>query len=82
MLLELVVCFHQKISHHIQQEQGMQIDGCLRPPKNTGRQVFRFLNHIQRQAYEPEKIRMADQLKYKTRNLINHTSDYPVKVKK
>ena len=56
--------------------------GCLLPPKNTGRQVFRFLNHIQRHADEPEKIRMADQLKHKIRNLINHTSDYPVKVNK
>ena len=56
--------------------------GCLLPPKNTGRQVFRFLNHIQRHIDEPEKIRMADQLKHKTRNLSNHTSDYSVKVKK
>ena len=56
--------------------------GCLLPPKNTGRQVFIFFNHIQRQVDEPEKIRMADQLKHKTRNLSNHTSNYPIKVKK
>ena len=58
------------------------MDSCLLPPKNTSRQVFRFLNHIQRHADEPEKIRMADQLKHKIRNLINHTSDYLVKVNK
>ena len=58
------------------------MDGCLLPLKNTGKQVFRFLNHIQRHTDEPKKIRMADQLKHKIRNLINHTSDYPVKVKK
>ena len=58
------------------------MDGCLLPPKNTGRQVFRFLNHIQRQADEPEKIRMVDQLKHKTRNLSNHISNYPIKAKK
>ena len=58
------------------------MDVCLLPPKNIGRQVFRFLNHIQSHANEPEKIRMAYQLKHKTRNLSNHTSDYSVKVKK
>ena len=39
--------------------------GCLLPPKNIGRQVLRFLNHIQRHVNEPEKIRMADQLSIK-----------------
>ena len=46
------------------------MDGCLLSPKNAGRHAFTFLNHIQRQADEPEKIKMADQLKLKTRNLI------------
>ena len=58
------------------------MDGCLLSPKNAGRHAFTFLNHIQRQADEPEKIKMADQLKHKTRNLSNHTSDCPIKVKK
>ena len=58
------------------------MDGCLLPPKNTDRQVLKFLTHIQRHVDELEKIKMADQLKHKTRNLINHTSDYLVKVKK
>ena len=58
------------------------MDGCLLLPKNTGKQVFRFLNHIQRHTDEPKKRRMAVQLKHKIRNLSNHTSDYPVKVNK
>ena len=58
------------------------MDGCLLPPKNIGRQVFRFLNHIQKHADEPEKIRLANQLKHKTRNIINHTIECPLNVNK